>query len=622
MNSSKIKGSIDTTEVDEVALWQQKRLVQTLNKASGQGTSMITIIVPPDTQMARVSKLLTKEYGTASCIKSNITKKSVLEAIRSIQHAAKLFRKPPPNGLAIFCGTVMDGHKQKKQLTLFEPIKPLTRFKYKCDSSFHTEELQDMLQEDDTYGFIVIDGSGTLMATLCGNVVTVQNKYTTSLPKKHKAGGQSAPRFQRLRLNARNTYISKICEQAKDLFISRDSKVLVSGLIVAGLGELKQKLVESKNFEPRLKKKVIKLVDVSYGMNSGLMEAIKHSEDSLSHVKFVKEGRELENFFNKVNESTMNSSTRGYVNGVNETTKALDERVMETLICWEDLNVAKIRLRNKDDADQEKYVYHTLKKNIDVEEVDLTAVIEKEKKKTPDIEWEVEETVSLLDWLVEKYKEFHFRLVLVGDQSDRGSQFVKGFGGIGGILKYEKGLEWFDDAMSGSDDDFWGEGWSSQGSDDEEEEDVDDDADAYRIAKEPKKAKNREAEKSEYADLGGDRDDDFADLGDDNDDDNFGDLGGDNGDDDFADLGGDNDSAPASKASGDVDLDDFADMIAEDLSDAKKEAKVEEKKAVPTILKRPAAAPSKLVAPSSGSKLKLGAGKLSFTGYEFVPKGQ
>ena len=69
-----------------------------------------------------------------------------------------------------------------------------------CDSTFHTEKLRQMCQADETYGFIVIDGNGSLFATLSGSRTHVLQRLEVSLPSKHGRGGQSSVRFARLRL--------------------------------------------------------------------------------------------------------------------------------------------------------------------------------------------------------------------------------------------------------------------------------------------------------------------------------------------------------------------------------------------------------------------------------------
>ena len=57
------------------------------------GTSMISLIIPPRDQIARVNKMLADEFGTASNIKSRVNRLSVLGAITSVQQRLKLYNK-------------------------------------------------------------------------------------------------------------------------------------------------------------------------------------------------------------------------------------------------------------------------------------------------------------------------------------------------------------------------------------------------------------------------------------------------------------------------------------------------------------------------------------------------
>ena len=56
-------------------------------------------------------------------------------------------------------------------------------------------------------------------------------------------------------------------------------------------------------------------------------------------------------------------------------------------------------------------------------------------------EMEVIENQSFLEWLAEKYKDFGATLEFVSDRSSEGNQFVKGFGGIGAMLRYKVNFE-------------------------------------------------------------------------------------------------------------------------------------------------------------------------------------
>ena len=56
-------------------------------------------------------------------------------------------------------------------------------------------------------------------------------------------------------------------------------------------------------------------------------------------------------------------------------------------------------------------------------------------------EMEVVEQAAFLEWLAEKYKDFGATLEFVSDRSSEGNQFVKGFGGIGAMLRYKVNFE-------------------------------------------------------------------------------------------------------------------------------------------------------------------------------------
>lgn len=60
---------------------------------SRNGTSMISLIIPPKDQISRVAKMLADEFGTASNIKSRVNRLSVLGAITSVQQRLKLYNK-------------------------------------------------------------------------------------------------------------------------------------------------------------------------------------------------------------------------------------------------------------------------------------------------------------------------------------------------------------------------------------------------------------------------------------------------------------------------------------------------------------------------------------------------
>lgn len=74
------------------------------------GTSMISLIIPPKDQISRIAKMLADEFGTASNIKSRVNRLSVLGAITSVQQRLKLYNKGDQLSLTIlFIGVFYHG---------------------------------------------------------------------------------------------------------------------------------------------------------------------------------------------------------------------------------------------------------------------------------------------------------------------------------------------------------------------------------------------------------------------------------------------------------------------------------------------------------------------------------
>lgn len=68
-----------------------------------------------------------------------------------------------------------EGKAERRLLLDFEPFRPINTSVYFCDTTFHTEDLQGLLDTDPPFGFIIVDGSGAMYATLQGNAKEVRN---------------------------------------------------------------------------------------------------------------------------------------------------------------------------------------------------------------------------------------------------------------------------------------------------------------------------------------------------------------------------------------------------------------------------------------------------------------
>ncbi|KAJ4463108.1 putative Eukaryotic peptide chain release factor subunit 1 [Paratrimastix pyriformis] len=412
-------GAVDEEDERNIQQWKIKKLIENLEAARGAGTSMISLIVPPRDQISRISKMLSEEYGTASNIKNRVNRLSVLDAITSTQQRLKLYNRVPNNGLVMYCGTILTERGEKKVTIDFEPFKPVNTSLYLCDNKFHTEDLRHLLESEDKFGIIVMDGNGALFATLSGSTRTILHQFGVDLPKKHGRGGQSALRFARLRMEKRHNYVRKVAETAVQMFIAQD-KVTVTGLILAGSADFKTELSQSDMFDQRLQAKILKIVDISYGGETGLNQAIELSAECLQNVKFIQEKKLINRYFDEINQDTGK-----YCFGIKDTLRALEGGACEHLLVWENLDISRIELKTPSTG-VTKVVFLNPEQERDP----------KHFKDETGADMEVQTKELITDWFVINYKRFGTTLHFVTNRSQEGAQFCRGFGGIGGTLRY------------------------------------------------------------------------------------------------------------------------------------------------------------------------------------------
>jgi len=422
--------SADEEEDKNIEQWKIRRLIKSLEEARGNGTSMISLILPPKDDIARAAKMLGDEFGTAQNIKSRVNRLSVLSAIKSTQERLKLYHRVPKFGLVVYCGTILTEDNKEKKVTIdFEPFKPINTSLYLCDNKFHTEALQALLASEDKFGFIIMDGNGTLFGTLSGNTREIIHKVSVELPKKHGRGGQSAMRFARLRLEKRHNYVVKIAELANQLYLSND-RINVTGLILAGSADFKNVLSANDVFDARLQVKILQIVDIAYGGENGFNQAIELSAPVLGNVKFIQEKKILNEYFERIAQDLGT-----YCFGIDDTLKALEMGAVETLLCWEDLPMQRVVLLNSQTSVEvvKLLTEEQLEDDSNFKDAETGGDLEIKEKKT------------LVEWLCEHYKDFGAAMVFVTNKSTEGSQFCRGFGGIGGLLRYKVDFMEMDD---------------------------------------------------------------------------------------------------------------------------------------------------------------------------------
>lgn len=422
---------MESQEKDEqFELYKMSMLVKKLSnmRTGTQGTSAITLLLPPTEQIPKIQSMIIDEIGSASNIKSRVNRQSVISALTSAQNRLKLYRFVPKNGLILLCGIVEipqpDGTVKEKKISFgFEPPKPLTRFIYKCDNKFHLDSVEDCLTgEEDRYGILVITGEGAIYAYLTGTRKETLFSFEVDLPKKHGRGGQSALRFSRLAEESRHNYLRKVGEFATKYFIDSDKNIpLIKGLIIGGSGNLKFKFIDTF-LNDKLKKPILLgTTDTSYGFEQGISEVLSANKELLKDVRYVKEREILSQFYELISKNV-----NKYCYGFKDTMKALDEGYLDTLLISEKCPIM-----------------------IKPEQMDAIIL---ERLKEADEFIESSEGIPLPEYLIHATKGKGTKLILISDASSEGSQFLRAFGGIAGFLRYERNLDDYYDEKEQIDD--------------------------------------------------------------------------------------------------------------------------------------------------------------------------
>ena len=264
-----------------------KRAVEEIRELHGRGTELISVYVPPSKQISDVAAYLRGEYSQSSNIKSQSTRKAVMGAIQSILSRLKYYKRPPANGVVFFVGEVPKSGDQTRMVQyVLEPPEPITTFLYRCDSEFYLEPLLDMLEEKKSYGLIVIDRSEATLGLLKGKRVQVIKNIQSLVPSKHRMGGQSAQRFERLIEIAAHEFFTKVADTATDAFLNNKE---LKGILVGGPGPTKDYFNDSAYLHHELQKKVIGTFDTGYTDEYGLRELVEKGKEKLEDLDLMRE---------------------------------------------------------------------------------------------------------------------------------------------------------------------------------------------------------------------------------------------------------------------------------------------------------------------------------------------
>jgi peptide chain release factor subunit 1 len=399
-----------------------------LASKEGSHTELITLYIPPGKQISDAVNLLREEYGTATNIKSNVTRKNVLDAIVKVQQRLKLFKDPGEKGIVIFAGALpQEGGgpgTERMETYVIIPPEPIKIFLYRCDSRFHTEYLQEMLREKETYGILLIDASDATLATLQGKRLEIVRQMYSGVTGKTRAGGQSARRYERLREMQLNEYFTRVGGHADETFLPIDN---LKGIILAGPGPTKYDFQKGDYLNYQLKNKILDVVDTAYVEEQGVKEVVEKAPEIMRKVRYIEEKDIMQKFLYEVGHDT------GLITyGEAEVRRALEAGAVRMLLLSEGLDIQRVTIKCGACGYEEQ---HTVKgKDLAAYEQNLSG---KPCPKCNAPSLTIVEKQDIVDDLAQIAEYSNADIEMISGETEEGQMLKNAFGGIAAMLRFK-----------------------------------------------------------------------------------------------------------------------------------------------------------------------------------------
>lgn len=407
---------------------QQRRLkaknaLDDLSGMRGMGTELVTVIIPPDRAIHDVRQQLANELGQASNIKSKSTKKHVSDAIESAASAINHMRETPPNGLAIFTGHVIVGNNKTRMTTILidDPPEPFRSYRYRCDSTFEVTQLEDMLTDKTCYGIFVIDRGEAAYGVASGKSVHCQEEMVSNIMGKHRQGGQSAQRFERLIEEHAHKFFKRAAEHASDYWLPMMEDM--EGIIIGGPGATKDQVLKGEFFHHEIAKLVRKpTFDVGYSNESGLRELVQRAGGLMHEIELDAERQLVDQFLAEVMRAHPKATY-----GEMMVRSALEQGAVDTLLLSESLR--KVRQAYTCRQCSHGWVV-TIDRAGDMPPCAACNAAPDQIREDPD------NTLTLMDEFTEMAGHSSSKVKLISTDTEEGVTLAEAFGGLAALLRY------------------------------------------------------------------------------------------------------------------------------------------------------------------------------------------
>jgi peptide chain release factor subunit 1 len=281
-----------------------------------------------------------------------------------------------------------------------------------------------MLKSKETYGLLVIGRKESAVGYITGNHVEIVREFTSGIHGKHKAGGQSQKRYERLIEEGEKRFYRRISEEVNELFLKLED---LQGIFIGGPGPSKEKFVNDESLDYRLRDKILDVVDLGYGGSEGIRALIEKIKTKISNVKFIREKEVVQSFLKEI------SNESGLVTyGLKEVEKALNMGAVKKLILSEKLDIYQLKIECLNCG----YKESRIARGLELKKVELSIQEESCPKCSSNI-YNLVNTVSIIEELGSIAETMNTDVILISPETEEGEILYSTFGGIVAILRFK-----------------------------------------------------------------------------------------------------------------------------------------------------------------------------------------
>lgn len=221
---------------------------------------------------------------------------------------------------------------------MFSPPEKVPLYFYRTDKMFHVEFLEDMVEENEVYGLIIVERDQATIGILRGTRIQVLDEFEGYVPGKHMMGGQSQRRIERIIEEMYHNFLKEVGEKVNAYFLPYVQEKKMKGVLLGGPGYAKNDFYDGNYVDYRIKNLILQpLIDIGDQGEAGLREMVMKAKDLLKNQKYI----EVEELLDEIKYHLAKDD--GLITyGKEELQKAISLGALDSLVIVEDSDMESL----------------------------------------------------------------------------------------------------------------------------------------------------------------------------------------------------------------------------------------------------------------------------------------